>query len=95
MSLEEFIQNENPTIIDVRSTIEFQGGHVAGSINIPVTELPGRVDEIKSLDTPVVLCCASGARSGMASQFLSQQGIECYNGGPWMNVNYFQSKKVI
>lgn len=95
MSLEEFIKNENPTIIDVRSPIEFQGGHVAGSINIPVTELPGRVDEIKSLDAPVVLCCASGARSGMASQFLSQQGIESYNGGPWMNVNYFQSKKAI
>lgn len=95
MNIEELIKNENPIIIDVRTTLEFQGGHVAGSINIPVTEMPERIEEVKALNAPLILCCASGARSGMATQYLSQQGIECYNGGPWLNVNYFQSKKAI
>ena len=55
---------DKPTIIDVRSYGEFMGGHVAGSINIPLQEITQRLDEIKALPKPVILCCASGNRSG-------------------------------
>lgn len=37
----------NKTIIDVRTPMEFMGGHVTGSINIPLNEIPQRVEEIK------------------------------------------------
>jgi phage shock protein E len=37
------------------------------------------------------LCCASGGRSGQAEYYLSQQGVECLNGGSWLNVNFYQS----
>jgi rhodanese-related sulfurtransferase len=38
---------------------------------------------------PIVLCCASGNRSGQAAYFLQQQGVEeCYNGGSWLDVNF-------
>lgn len=76
------------TIIDVRTPAEFMGGHVAGSINIPLQEIPRRVEEIKAMEQPIVLCCASGNRSGQATVYLKQQGVNCENGGSWMEVNY-------
>jgi rhodanese-related sulfurtransferase len=68
------------------------GGHVVGSINIALNEIPERIIEIKKLQMPLILCCASGNRSGQAQHFLSQQGVECYNGGSWLDVNYYKSK---
>lgn len=91
MNIEELLKDINTTVLDVRTPAEFMGGHVAGSINIPVQELPERMEEVKALKSPLVLCCASGARSGSAQQYLSQLGIECVNGGSWVDVNYFKS----
>lgn len=76
------------TIIDVRTPQEYLGGHVARSMNIPLQELPFRVNDIASMPQPIVLCCASGARSGQATLFLKNAGINCENGGSWMDVNF-------
>lgn len=76
------------TIVDVRTPGEFMGGHVVGSINIPLQEIQYRIDELKAINGPLVLCCASGNRSGLATQFLKSCGIECENGGSWMDVNF-------
>ena len=81
------MQNKQ-TIIDVRSYGEFMGGHVAGSINIPLQDLPQHLDEIKAMQQPIILCCASGNRSGQAMMFLRNQGINCENGGSWLSVNF-------
>jgi rhodanese-related sulfurtransferase len=75
------------TVIDVRTPGEFMGGHVSGSINIPLQEIPERVEEIKALPQPLVLCCASGNRSGQATAYLKNSGIDCTNGGSWLQVN--------
>jgi rhodanese-related sulfurtransferase len=83
----ELLRTGNATIIDVRTPGEYSGGHVAGSINIPLNELPGRIAELKDKKN-IVLCCASGARSGSATMLLQQYGIECANGGSWLDVNY-------
>ena len=77
----------NTTIIDVRTPAEFMGGHVHGSINIPLQEVPARVQEISEMKQPIILCCASGNRSGQATMFLRQHGIDCSNGGSWLDVN--------
>lgn len=74
------------TIIDVRSPREFQSGHVKDSINIPLQEIKDRLPEIQSLPLPLILCCASGMRSAQAVSFLESQGVECTNGGSWMEV---------
>ncbi|KIA87885.1 rhodanese-like domain-containing protein [Flavobacterium sp. AED] len=92
MSLEKIIKEKQGTIVDVRSHAEFMGGHVADSINIPLNEIPQKVKELRNLKEPLVLCCASGNRSGQAQLFLTEQGIECYNGGSWLDVNYYQSQ---
>lgn len=87
--IEKLLKENKCTIVDVRSRDEFMGGHVAGSINIPLQEVTARLDELKQLPQPLVLCCASGNRSGQAERYLQQQGISCVNGGSWMTVNRY------
>lgn len=88
MTIEQMLKENLCTVVDVRTPAEFMGGHVSSSVNIPLQELNFRMDELKQLKGPLVLCCASGNRSGMATQILSQVGVECVNGGSWMDVNY-------
>lgn len=75
------------TIVDVRTHGEFMGGNVPGSINIPLNEVVDRADEIMNLKQPVVFCCASGNRSGQATAYFREKGLDCENGGGWMEVN--------
>lgn len=62
------------TVVDVRTPAEFQRGAFPGAVNIPLAELPARSAEIPR-DRPVVLYCASGARSGMAAGRLRKAGF--------------------
>ncbi len=72
-------------IVDVRSPAEFAGGANPLSINIPLDSLEkalSRLDKSK----PIVLCCASGGRSGMAASILKKHGFpDVVNAGPWQN----------
>ncbi len=92
MEIEKLIKENKGTIIDVRTRAEYSGGHVAGSKNIPLNEIPLRKDELESMETPLILCCASGMRSSQATHYLNKQGLECHNGGSWLEINYLQSK---
>jgi rhodanese-related sulfurtransferase len=75
------------TIVDVRTRGEFAGGNIAGSINIPLDEVADRSDEIMELEAPVLFCCLSGGRSGQATAYFQGKGLECENGGGWLEVN--------
>ena len=77
------MMNAGAAVIDVRTPMEFDGGHYNGSINIPLDQLPYELDRIKGMQKPIVVVCRSGARSGRAAGFLSQNGLEVENGGPW------------
>lgn len=70
-------------IVDVRTTGEFKSGHIKGSLNIPLDVIKSKVNELKKKNKPIITCCRSGNRSGMAQSMLAAAGIECYNGGPW------------
>lgn len=74
------------TIVDVRTPAEFAGGHVEGSVNIPLQEITVRIQEIRALAQPLILCCASGNRSGQAMAFLKSHNMDCSNGGSWQDV---------
>ena len=91
MNIEQLISENQGTIVDVRTSGEFASGNAQGSINIPLHTVVERLDEIKALRQPLILCCASGGRSYQAKTFLKQQGIECYDTGPWSDVEYYQS----
>ncbi|MDP4240299.1 MAG: rhodanese-like domain-containing protein [Bacteroidota bacterium] len=92
MNLEQIIKKKSGTIVDVRTPDEFRCGNVQGSVNVPLQDLQQRLNEVRKLQTPLVLCCASGGRSTIATQFLSSLGIECLDGGSWLNVNYYTSQ---
>jgi phage shock protein E len=79
--------NQGAVVVDVRSPEEFAGGHCEGSINMPLNVLEARYLELK-IDSPVIVCCASGGRSGMAMSFLQSKGYgQVVNAGAWSNVN--------
>jgi phage shock protein E len=61
-------------VVDVRSPDEFRDGSFPGAVNIPLQTLAARLGELPK-DRPVVLFCASGARSGMAARQLRQAGF--------------------
>ncbi len=70
-------------IVDVRSKGEFSGGHIRGSLNIPVQDLENNLKKLKK-DKPVITCCASGMRSASAKNILLKNGFkEVHNGGSW------------
>ena len=75
------------TVVDVRTKEEFAGGNVAGSINIPLQQVVEREKEIMEFQEPVLFCCASGGRSGQATNYFKAKGLECENGGGWMQAN--------
>ena len=80
---------DGAVIVDVRTPGEYKSGHIKGSLNIPVDQIRGKTAELKKKGKPVITCCRSGSRSGMAKSILDAAGVECYNGGPW---NVLQSK---
>lgn len=82
----ENIRSGKATVVDVRTPQEFMLGHVKDSINIPLQEIPARLEEFRRMQN-IVLCCASGNRSGQASAYLEQNGIGCENAGSWLEVN--------
>lgn len=72
-------------VVDVRSPEEFASGARPGSLNIPLGALEGRVKELDAAK-PVIVCCASGARSAMAAGILARHGFkQVLNAGPWRN----------
>jgi phage shock protein E len=80
------LRAKGATLIDVRSNQEFAQSHAPGCINIPLQQLNGRLAEI-SKTKPIVVCCASGSRSGMAKMLLKRNGFsQVYNVGSWIKL---------
>ena len=54
----------SPVIVDVRTQTEFEQGHIAGAVNVPITELKSRLASLKLKKShPVVAVCRSAHRS--------------------------------
>jgi rhodanese-related sulfurtransferase len=63
-------------IIDVREKDEWNAGHIAGAIHIPLSEISNRVAELtKYQNQPVIMQCRSGARSAKAADILAKSGF--------------------
>lgn len=72
--------------VDVRSEAEFSTVNAPGTINIPLQELKSRAGELPK-DRDIVVCCASGSRSGIAKLILKSQRFEnVHNVGTWKNL---------
>lgn len=62
-------------LVDVRTAAEYRSGHLPGAVNIPVGELGARMKSLGARERPVVVYCASGARSAVARSVLKGQGF--------------------
>ncbi len=70
------INREDAQVIDVREAEEFAAGHLPEAKNVPLAKLADRINEIERFkDKPVIVCCASGMRSGKACGELRKLGF--------------------
>lgn len=72
-TLQNRLENDDITLIDVREVDEYDGGHIEGAVNAPLstlneTELPYAKDE------PIYIICRSGSRSAQAARLLNDRG---------------------
>jgi len=72
------LQGRGATVLDVRSPGEYAGGHVEGAVNVPLDQVEARVARlVPGQDSPVLLYCRSGTRSGAARRKLQRLGYTC------------------
>ena len=73
----DIINSEGAIIIDVREKDEYDGGHIANAVNIPLSEISG-INYDK--ETNIIVYCATGIRSSEAAKELKDMGYsKIYN----------------
>ena len=76
MTVEELaghLREAQPLLLDVREPWEFEICHIDGSVNLPMGQLPARLDELDGHDEIVVIC-HHGVRSQQVIHYLRHQG---------------------
>ena len=69
-----YLAGEAPQILDVRQPSEFSEGHVPGSLNLFVGDLPHRLNDVPR-DKELWVACAGGRRASLAASFLDRAGL--------------------
>ena len=73
----QLINREKAVVVDVCEPAEFAAGHVTGAKNIPLGDLEAKLSGVvKNKALPLILVCASGARSGRAVAIAKKLGYE-------------------
>ena len=84
ITVEQFMayDKQNTVLVDVRTELEFKGGHFEGALNIPVDSLRERIGELDK-DKEILEYCQIGLRGYVASRILTQRGykVKNINGG--------------
>ena len=83
--MKELMKDSKTVLFDVRSKEEYDEGHLDKAENRPLTT----IDEVKlDKNTPIIVYCKSGARSGEAAKMLLEMGYKnIYNLGAMSNCN--------
>ena len=84
--------SSNPLVVDVRTPQEYAQGHLKGAVNIPLSDLPLRMDGLDH-NRPMIVYCQTGVRSAQASSILVGAGFSkafSMEGGisAWINSGY-------
>ena len=69
------VKGDKPTILDVREPWEIATASLAGTINIPMNDIPSRIGELDPARETIVMC-HHGIRSAQVAMFLSRNGFE-------------------
>lgn len=79
------VNREHAVLLDVRVDSDFRGGHIAGSVNIPLAQLASRLGELeKYKGKPLIMVCHVGHSAGDAAKQLIKAGhapVYCLAGG--------------
>ena len=72
---EKMYRGERVVLVDVRTPQEHAGGHIPGSVLLPVSEVADRAGTVlKDKEAEILVYCASGARSARAARVLTGMG---------------------
>ena len=88
----EMIDRGDVQLVDVREQSEWDHGHIAGAVLIPVNEILARMSEVAS-DKEVIFHCAAGVRSALACEMaaaMGHSGLYNMEGGMevWESLDY-------
>ena len=67
--------DDKPVVVDVRSEKEYNAGHIAGSLNIPLTHLKDNLARLPKT-VHLVVHCEGGYRSAIATGLLQKHGFD-------------------
>lgn len=67
-----------PIVLDVREPWELDLARLAGTLDIPMNEVPGRLAELPR-DRDIVVMCRSGGRSAQVAEYLHRMGYRAQN----------------
>lgn len=67
---------DNPFLLDVRTPAEFAEGHIPGTRNVPLDQLPASLRDLSAfMDVDIVVVCRSGVRSARAAELMATAGF--------------------
>lgn len=69
------VEEGKAVLVDFRFAQEFEAWHIAGSVNIPLNELPKRLNELPK-DKLIITACPHNDRSNMARLYLTLHGYQ-------------------
>ncbi|MDZ4671320.1 MAG: rhodanese-like domain-containing protein [Phototrophicales bacterium] len=78
------IENPDILLVDVREIAEYEAGHIAGAVNIPIRTLTQNLAMLPDLDEPMVIICKGGSRAILAAtslQILGYTDVKTFWGG--------------
>ena len=68
------LQSSGAWVVDVRTNSEYISGHIPNSLNVPIDQL-AQTAAGWSKSQPIIVYCATGARSAQAASYLAGQGF--------------------
>lgn len=77
ITIAELAARSGTPLVDVREKSEFAAGHVPGAVNIPMSEIGGRLDDLPAEAFDVI--CQAGARSARVAEALEGRGFDVTN----------------
>jgi len=77
ITVQELRARDGVPLVDVREVDEFAAGHVPGAVNLPMSTIGGRLEELP--DGAFDVICAAGGRSGRVVQALEARGYDVTN----------------
>ena len=77
ITVQQLRERADTPLIDVREDWEFESGHVPGAVNLPMSVIGDRLDELP--DGPFDVICKVGGRSGRVVEALAARGHDATN----------------